>query len=414
MDDFLKQFKDNLDNQPEPVFEQKDWQSLNNRLNEQRQKRPFTTWLLWVLIPLFLMSLLANGFQFKESVTTSQKMAFLESRFDSVVRHTLVMQVDTVYKINTTYQRDTVYKTKIVRETEIVYLPFSKGLLNTRMLSDKSLLNDSTRALEQKSSDNFAANIYEQTISNRDKMLNTNDLDKLQALKTPFLTVRKPSDLPVLDIKPIVINTKKTLIQRLEPLRPKAYSAGVLAGLAYPISDISSKPSGYTVGVQGAVAFSPYISLWADAQYLQLNYQTDRMNEAIGIPVVTPPSSDFKFNLVKVSQPKVQFITGLRYHFEGKKRWQPYFGVGYGAVTSLPYEVDYEFKNTSLGTVWEFSQKIKKQDTQWGFLMFDGGFETRLSRQYRWQIGGNYRINLSKTNYSYRLLSLKTGVLFDF
>ena len=128
MDDFLKQFKDNLDNQPEPVFEQKDWQSLNNRLNEQRQKRPFTTWLLWVLTPMFLMSLLANGFQFKERVTTSQKMAFLESRFDSVVRHTLVVQVDTVYKINTTYQRDTVYKTKIVRETEIVYLPFSKGL----------------------------------------------------------------------------------------------------------------------------------------------------------------------------------------------------------------------------------------------------------------------------------------------
>ena len=91
-----------------------------------------------------------------------------------------------------------------------------------------------------------------------------------------------------------------------------------------------------------------------------------------------------------------------------------YLGLGYGAVTSLPYEVDYEFKNGSLGTVWEISQKINKRVTQWDFLLFDVGFEKRIAKYYRWQIGANYRLKLSNKNQSYKLLGLKTGVLFDF
>ena len=257
-------------------------------------------------------------------------------------------------------------------------------------------------------------NRVEKSILNKINDLIINSLDSLKTLQTPFLTIKNSSNLPILNINPIVFNAKKTLKQRLEPLRPKAFSAGISAGLAYPISYISSKSSGYTAGFQGSVSFSSHISLWADAKFMQLTYQADRMNEAIGIPVVAPPSNDFKFNLVKVSEPMLQYMAGLRYHFEGKKRWQPYVGVGYGATTTLPYEVSYEFKNNSLGTVWEISQSIKKQDTQWGFLLFDAGFEKRFSEHYRWQFGANYRLKLSNSNQSYRLFGLNSGILFDF
>ena len=389
MDNFFKQFKDNLDNQPEPVFEEHDWLSLEKKLTDKSEKRPLSNLLLWLLAPLFLMSLGTNGFQYNQLKNTQQKMTLLENRFDSVSHNTVVFQSDTIFKIKTIYERDTVFKTKILRETEIVYTKNSSG--------------------DFKSPDELK--LHEVFL---DKTLNFNSLEKIKTLQPPLLTLKKPNDLVNLDLKPIVLIPQKTWKERLESLRPKDFSGGISAGLAYPMSDISSKPSGYAFGLQGAVSFSPNLSLWADAHYMHLSYKTDRMNDAIGIPVIPPPSNDFSFNLVTISQPSLQYMAGLRYHFDSKKRLQPYLGLGYGAVTLLPYEVDYEFKNGSLGTVWEITQKINKQVTQWGFLLFDVGFEKRISQHYRWQIGANYRLKLSNKNQSYKLLGLKTGVLFDF
>ena len=42
MDKFFQQFKDNLENQPEPPFGEKDWQSLSERLKPKREKRPLS------------------------------------------------------------------------------------------------------------------------------------------------------------------------------------------------------------------------------------------------------------------------------------------------------------------------------------------------------------------------------------
>ena len=430
MDNFFKQFKDNLDNQPEPVFEEHDWLSLKRKLTDKSDKRPLSSLLLWLLAPLFLMSLGTNGFQYNQLKNTQQKMTLLENRFDSVSHNTVVFQSDTIFKIKTIYERDTVFKTKILHETEIVYVPFYKDSLNMVTLlknsSDDFKTSDELKQPYPKEALNTFAFLknssgdlkspdelkLHEVLSN--KTLNFKTLENLKTLQPPLLKLKKPNDLLNLDLKPIVLIPKKTWKERLESLRPKDFSGGISAGLAYPMSDISSKPSGYAFGLQGAVSFSPNLSLWADAHYMQLSYKTDRMNDAIGIPVIPPPSNDFSFNLVTVSQPSLQYMAGLRYHFDSKKRLQPYLGLGYGAVTLLPYEVDYEFKNGSLGTVWEITQKINKQVTQWGFLLFDVGFEKRIAQHYRWQIGANYRLKLSNSAQSYRLFGLKTGIFYDF
>lgn len=415
MDNFFKQFRDNLDNLPEPAFQEQDWQALSQRLQPQREKHPLSIWLLWLLAPLFLMSLAANGFQYKAWENAQKHITLLENRSETA--NTVVIQSDTIYKIKTIFERDTVYKTKILREKEIVYLP---------SLNDSYSLNDtyktstpSTKTINPMGKILVAKNDTQEEIRGKtddfnNKQLINNNLEKINSIPLKNIGIINPNKIPVFNYVPIVLNKKKTLRERLEPLRPKDYSVGISAGLAYPISDISSKPSGYALGVQGKVAFSPHISAWADAHYQQLYYAADRMNDGIGIPVVAPPSNDFRFNLVKVTRPMLQYMAGLRYHFDAKKWGQPYLGIGFGAVTSLPYEVDYEFKNSSLGTVWEISQKIQKQSTQGGFLLLDAGFEKQLSARYRWQLGANYRLKLSNTAQTYRLLGVKTGILFDF
>ena len=204
-------------------------------------------------------------------------------------------------------------------------------------------------------------------------------------------------------------------MQRLDVLRPKDYSLGISAGLLFPFGDGLSHPSGFKWGLNGALFFSPNISLWTDAHFAQISYNVDKMSDAIGVPIVPPPSSQFNFNRAIIKQPTIQYMAGIRYRFDSPKRWQPYIGLGFGAVTLLPYEVAYEFKNSPLGTVWDVDLKVKRQGTQWGFLLFDAGFEKRLSKQYRWQIGADYRVNLSaKSLQSQRILGIKSGISFDF
>ena len=38
MDDFFKQFKENLENRPEPVYEDRLWNRLEKDMNEQEKK----------------------------------------------------------------------------------------------------------------------------------------------------------------------------------------------------------------------------------------------------------------------------------------------------------------------------------------------------------------------------------------
>ncbi len=409
MDNFFKQFKDNLDNLPEPAFEERDWQALSHRLPEQREKYPLSMWLLWLLAPLFLMSLAANGFQYKAWENAQNKINLLENRSETA--NTVVIQSDTIYKVKTIFERDTVYKTKILREKEIVYLPSLIDTFKT-VTPFTETLNPIEKRLVEKNG--VPKEMSDKTDNFKDTNLVFKDLAHINLIPLKNIDILNSNKIPVFNTVPIVLTKKKTLKERLEPLRPKGYNVGISAGLAYPISDILNKPSGYAVGVQGEMSFSNHLSAWADFQYMHLTYNTDRMSEAIGIPVVAPPARDFTFSLVQVNQPTLQYGLGLRYRFDAQKWGQPYFGLGYGAMTSLPYEVSYEFKNGGLGTVWEVSQIVKKQKTDWGFLLLDAGFERQLSTHYRWQLGANYRLKLSNAAQSYRLLGIKTGILFDF
>ncbi len=113
MDDFFKQFKENLDARPEPSFEEKDWRKLSNRLDRQAGKRPLPVVWWWAALPLALLLLGANVLFFSELKDARQKIAALE------------MHRDTVYLTKVVYLTDTVYQTRIVRQTVVEYLRFS-------------------------------------------------------------------------------------------------------------------------------------------------------------------------------------------------------------------------------------------------------------------------------------------------
>ncbi len=421
MDNFLKQFRDNLDNQPEPRFEEKDWQALAKRLPAQKDKRPLSILLLWGLLPLFLLSMGSNAFLYQKMNNAQQQTDLINSRLDSVWHKTIVYQTDTIYRIRTIVEHDTFYKYNHLKETNLANLNsnldgMQKQNSNNLIFNNKqNSINLNFNSIKNNTKDNKQDAVLLNLKDNKnDSALFLFNLEKLKLISIPFLKLNKIYQEPEIGDLPIVLNTHKTLQQRIAVLKPKSYSLGASAGLTYPLGTGLSQPSGYLIGANGAMSFSPNISAWADIQYQQLVYNVGKMSDAIGVPVMSPPNNQFGFSLATLKKPSVQYVAGLRYYFDHKKHWQPYLGVGFGATTLLPYEVGYEFKNNALGTVWDIDLKVKQQGTQFGFLLLDGGIEKRLSNQYRWQLGASYRLKLASDVQKYRVLSLRTGILFDF
>lgn len=412
MDNFFKQFQDNLENRPEPPFEEKDWLALEKRLEPHKTKYPLSMWLIWMIAPLLLMSLAANGYFYNKMKNNDKLMAMVNSRIETVNSKTVVLQTDTIYKFQTIIERNTIYKTRILRETVVSYLPSNyndyqknnsiKTPINaTENINDLQLKNNT---FSLNSNDNL-----------NDKKLNFNELEKIKLISLSFLKITKPTAPLELGDFPIIKNEHKTLSQCLEALRPKNYSLGISGGLLFPFGDGLSNPSGFKWGLEGAMFFSPNVSIWADAHYAQISYNVDKMSDAIGVPVVPLPDRTYTFNRAIIKQPTIQYMAGIRFRFDNPKRWQPYIGLGFGAVTTLPYEVGYEFKNNSLGTVWDVDLKVKRRGTQWGFLQFNAGFEKRLSKQYRWQIGADYRANLTTSDLQrHKLLGIKSSIMYNF
>ncbi len=395
MDNFFKQFQDNLDNRPEPPFEEKDWLALEKQLPPQKMKYPLSMWLLLGLVPLLFMSLAANGYFYSKMKNTELGMATLNSRFEAINSKTIVMQTDTIYKIHTIIERDTIYKTRILRETIVSYLPPNSS-------------NDSNNSNDSNDSNDSNGN-------SKNNTLIFNSLEKLNSVSIAPLKLTKQNKLLDLGNLPIIHQEHKTLGQRLDFMRPKNYSMGISTGLLFPFGDGLSSPSGFKLGFTGAMFFTPNVSLWADVHYAQISYNLDKMGDAIGVPVMAQPDKSYLFNKAIIKQPTIQYMAGLRYRFDNQKHWQPYIGLGFGVVSSLPYEVGYEFKNNSLGTVLDFDLKVKQKGTQWGFLLFDVGFEKRLSNHYRWKIGADYRVNITTNSWQkHRILGINSGFMFDF
>ena len=412
MDNFFKQFQDNLENRLEPPFEEKDWMALEKRLPPQKEKYPLSMWLLWGLAPLLLSSLAVNWFFYHQIKNTELEVTALNSRFETINSKTIVMQTDTIYKIQTNIERDTIYKTRILRETVVSYLPPTfEGFQKNNLINPPINATQNIVDLQLKNNA-FPLNLKD---NSNDNTLIFNSFEKLNSIPIAPLKIKKQNQLLALGNFPIIKNEHKMLSQRLEMLRPKDYSLGISAGLLFPFGDGLSRPSGFKWGLSSALFFSPNVSLWADAHYAQMSYQVDKMSDAIGVPVIPQPDRTYSFNRAIIKQPTIQYMAGIRYRFDSPKRWQSYIGLGFGAVTSLPYEVGYEFKNNSLGTVLDIDRIVKRHETQWGFLLFDVGFEKQLSKQYRWQIGADYRVKLTTSDLQrHKLLGIKSSIMYNF
>ncbi|MEO1711743.1 MAG: hypothetical protein AAFU60_00200, partial [Bacteroidota bacterium] len=98
MDKFLQQFKDNLENQPAPEYDQQDWADMQQRLELQQQEAAKTVnYWPWAAAVLLLLTLGSNGLILKRLNAANYQIDFLQARVDTLIRSKVLVRTDTVY-----------------------------------------------------------------------------------------------------------------------------------------------------------------------------------------------------------------------------------------------------------------------------------------------------------------------------
>ena len=105
MDEFYNQFKENLENRPEPAYEPDDWNDMTQRLDQLQPKS--SKWKRWAAVAALLLFLLANGGVLFWLWRTNNQMAHLNQKMQ-------LSQKDTIVIKETIYHKDTVF---LVQET---------------------------------------------------------------------------------------------------------------------------------------------------------------------------------------------------------------------------------------------------------------------------------------------------------
>ncbi len=306
MEDFFKQFRDNLEGRPEPEFEERDWQDMQARLEGDGLKRPagFAWW--WMAVPFMFLLTASNAFFFWQWRKADKQVSSLELRHDTVF-HTRVV-----------YTTDTIYRTRVIRERVVEY-PIAYTQRRSNVLENASGLRNLGIGKDLKSGENYADSLNqnsgngnvtqilpkgEQAKEDQPIEQNTSPLPLkgIHSVKFPQRTL----DLAYCQASIPAQKRKKSLADHLYTVRPKGCQLGASGGLAYPFEVGVDFKSGYSVGVHGALEFSQSLRLWADAAYFKTLFLTDRMGYDIGVPPEAPPSNDYVFLQAEVPQPFVQ------------------------------------------------------------------------------------------------------------
>ena len=413
MDNFFKQFKRNLENRPEPVYEGRLWDRLEKDMDE-REKKPRGGLFWWLAIPGVLL-LGMNVFLFAKLNNTNQRMSSLE------------LQRDTVVQTKVIYKTDTIYKTIIQKEKTIRYASNTDSKNTVPNFRFPAYEFDIVHPIAlDKQFSGISSSAYADT---REHPF-LNPYSKLQLgvvndaphhlLLQKAVNILPGSEIGLLDIPIPRIDSeveivekkfKKTLRYHVARLQPRGFAVGLNGGWALPVNQGLFNKNGYQIGLTGSVDFSSDLRMWIDASYLNIRFETGRMDEAIGVPVIQPPTDEFVFEAAEAPQPSIQYSVGMQYLFNSKNKWKPFVGIGYGAVSLLPYEVTYDFENPNTNFEWIFEEQVNNRELITDFLFLQLGLDCEINKSWFWQFKTGYRTNLESKGFkSPRLMSIQAGI----
>ena len=400
MEDFLKYFKDNLENHPEPDYEEKDWQAMQKRLDRKGRARPVFVWR-WAAVPLFLLLLLSNGYFYQELKKSNEKISLLENKY---TKH--IHQTDTIYISRVIYQTDTVFMTHTVTQYIGSTIEREISLQGNCPIAD---LNKKSGILARDSSETdhvLAAIINVENKKSHASFENNNssissdklDINKIGTIDIPCLFTRNNTH-PNLPIENAVSEKNKSLLHYLYAMQPNDLQTGLTAGPIVPFSR-GLKPLGsFTTGVEALVGFNLHVQMWVNANYSKLRFMSKAMDEESGVPTIPLPNPSDLILDVEIPLNSLQFSFGMKYVFIPSKKYKPFIGAGIGASSLLPYQITYNFVDQLTGEETIREKGMNGSGLVPGLLFLRSGFTHDISTKYKFMVSGEYRHNLKGNDF---------------
>lgn len=377
MDDFFKNFRDHLDRQPGPDFEERDWASFEKKLAPPVAKRRFVVGWWWLLLPVLGGSLLANVLLFREIKSPGQPIATVEIHLDTVILTKLIFETDTVF------QSRIIYRTVVGASPELAEIEIPKTMAQPEKANPQAVeTNGQFNKTDQKTDQNRPLDPFL-----TDSLFES---PKMEAVPPAIVSAENPpvelSPLPdSTAAAPIFLKKKearKTLAQQISGYRPTSFEAGVSAGTTVPFYKNVHWMPGPAVNLEAVAGFTPQLRMMLRGGFSKPKFESKTIEPALGIPEIDPPTDDFKLDALDAAQPSVHFSTEMQWVFRPKKGWKPVVGLGLGSAWRQQFQASYDFVNQLTGAEFIAEKTVKADATARQFGILSAGAERFFSKKW--------------------------------
>lgn len=430
MDKFLQGFKDNLERQTAPEFDEQDWVDMEQRLELHHQTYTKPNYWVWAAVALLLLMVGSNSLIFRKLSQANEQINHLEASIDSLTQTRIIVRTDTIYQIvedqtinkfsshvarreesivsnNNHISQKGIFanpftfnslkeipKLTFIQDIQKGHLvsPFSENIFESIPLQ-KTLPTSITNGFENRSSfgqQKMLANEVSDAAQKVEGQTATYAL--LSPIEQPKPSFLKTTTPPLPERSFAIVKQKKSIGQILYPMRPKGIEIGLAYGLGMSLKNHHKDQKMQQWAITTQIKFSEAFRWWIAGDYWSLDYESKRMGAQYGVPELAPPSDNFEFDETNIDQGILSISAGLQYHFRALNKWQPFIGIGYGWSTMTRNRMEYRFTETGVTNFDASEQKAvvyeKARNLPFGILK--GGILYQWNDRFSFQLEGAY------------------------
>lgn len=391
--DFDKIFSHKFGQLPGEPYGEENWMELSQRMDMHTRRR--TRWVLPALF--FLLGALTGGnmfwwYQWREA---DRKLHNYE------IRRTTHFQTDTLMRNTAVYYTDTIYQNVMIVPQQRVgmHLPFSANTQSNSFSTTDihsaarqnqaagicPALRESYDFTQQVASSSFnVQGKEERSILNGDAAAQEHTIvwktpvDTSELATPPLSSADTPTDTLFenpLENQPIFTQKKRSPI--LYFARPRA---GVSVMLGIPGFPHKISGSLWGAGIRTDVEIARNIRLGAEVAYQGTSLKADETEALEDLDIDIPdPGEDYSLMYWETNfLPSFTYTLHLRYEIPLRGNWTPWFGIGSQAITTLPFDIEYEYENDNNDLELHVPATVESS-TSWQGIMIMIGAECRLN-----------------------------------
>ena len=423
MDDknFDKLIKNEMHQKRDFEYQESLWNALDNKLRNGAV--PGTNYWRWISLLLFLLLILTffNPWKSNDLGSSAQE---LTTTLETPSNKSIVLN-DTVYNNVTITTYDTIIRTKYVTKT--INSSSNDKIMRyaSNTISDFKLENNRSRDylvfeqlrksqkwqaastkskldhLEEMASDETETNSIDNTIVENDTLDITEDLANINVpMSSPDQQEKEALEKASFEKIYNQVNKEKSKKEKFydgikNGIKYNGFGLGIAGGLKNTILGDTHSSFEPTIGGMGELRLGNHIRIKDEFNYSIAQFMFDDFDPGAGIPIITPPISNYKVNQIEVNRNITLNQLEARLDVLSSTKWSLLTGGGYVLGYLSSNIIDYAFQLNGEGEEIHVINEIENTDKYIHGAYGNIGLEYRIFKDLSINSNLNYFLNSS-------------------